>query len=226
MIRNLKVLIAAAMALAAFGAVSASGAQAAAHFHCSTKPCTATLKPDGEAGTKTAHHVFIVKKGTASGSFTCNSLSGTATLAAEEVTEATFSSLAYSTCNIAGTAVTVNMNGCTYTFTAAGGVTVGGCTSGKEIELVVGGASGCIITIGAQTLSGVSYHNIGVEASNTTEITAEVLVKSIKGKTNGKCTSVTGFDGEFTEAEYTTGNTLVTGETSAGVMKNAWWTSV
>ena len=39
MIRNLKVLVAAAMALAAFGVFSASGAQAA-EFHCSAEPCT------------------------------------------------------------------------------------------------------------------------------------------------------------------------------------------
>ena len=68
MIRNLKVLVAAAMALAAFGVFSASGAQAA-EFHCSTEPCTGTLKPDETAGTKTSHHVFIVHNSAAGSSF-------------------------------------------------------------------------------------------------------------------------------------------------------------
>jgi hypothetical protein len=68
MIRNLKILLAAAMALAALEAISASGAQAA-EFHCTVEPCRVTLKPDGTG--KTAHHVLVVRKGEASGSFTC-----------------------------------------------------------------------------------------------------------------------------------------------------------
>ena len=49
MIRNLKVLIAAAMVLGAF---SASGAQAA-EFHCGVVNCVFTTSPDGTVGTST-----------------------------------------------------------------------------------------------------------------------------------------------------------------------------
>ena len=61
MIRNLKILIAAAMALAAFGATSATSAHAADEFHCAISPCTLTLQPDGAAGSTTAHHVLVFK---------------------------------------------------------------------------------------------------------------------------------------------------------------------
>src|ERR1044071_4586469 len=84
MIRNLKVLIAAALALAAFGALGAAGAQAA-EFHCSVEPCRYTLKPDGTG--KTAHHVFRIVKGETSGAVICTTLSGEATSAKKTTTE-------------------------------------------------------------------------------------------------------------------------------------------
>ncbi len=58
MIRNLKVLFAAALAPTALGAIAAS-AQGADEFHCSVEPCRGTLKPDGTG--KTAHQVFVVE---------------------------------------------------------------------------------------------------------------------------------------------------------------------
>ncbi len=55
MIRNLKIPMLAAIAVAALSAVGASGAQAV-EFHCSVKPCTVTVKQDGTG--KTAHQAF------------------------------------------------------------------------------------------------------------------------------------------------------------------------
>jgi hypothetical protein len=49
MIRNLMVLIAAAMVVAACGAISASGVQAA-EGHCGVEPCMITVKADGTPG--------------------------------------------------------------------------------------------------------------------------------------------------------------------------------
>lgn len=217
MIRNLKVLLAAAMALTAFGIMSASGAQAA-EFHCSVEPCTATLKPDGTA--KTAHHVFVVKKGAASGSFTCNELSGEGTANTKTVTEITFKKLLYSGCSIAGSAVTVHMNGCEYKFSSHTTVTIL-CPAGKEIELTVGGPPAlCTVKIPAQgPLEGSHYANINSKA----EITAFPTVPKVTGTAGAGCKAIVGFEGHFTEAEYTTGNTIVTGETHAGVMANIWW---
>jgi len=222
MIRNLKVLIAAGMALAAFGVMGASASQAA-EFHCNTKPCTATLKPDGTG--KTAHHVFIVKKGAVSGSFTCNEISGEATLETETATTVEFNkNLKYSGCSIAGSTVEVHMNGCSYSFTSHGAVTVI-CPPGKQIELTIGIPRRCTVDIPAQgPLNGITYHNLG----ENTELTVSTLVQGISGTATDNevegCLKTVGFSGSFTEAEYTTGNTIVTGETDpGGVHKNVWW---
>ena len=133
MIRNLKILIAAAMALAAFGALSAT-AHAIDEFHCSVEPCTLTLAPDEIAGTTTAHHVFVIKGETnggvkgASVSFTCDQLRGEATVTTKTSTEVTFKNLKYTnslnqhTCKVgASETVTVDMTSCTYRFKAANG---------------------------------------------------------------------------------------------------------
>ncbi len=76
MIRNLKALLVAALALTALGAIATS-AHAADEFHCSVTPCRGTLATDG--GAKNAHHVFIVENEATSKSvsFTCESLRGT-----------------------------------------------------------------------------------------------------------------------------------------------------
>ena len=231
MTRNLKVLLAAAMALAALGAIAASSASAAL-FHCEkAEPCRATLKPDETAGTKTAHHVFIVKGKngageSVSGSFTCNQLTGEGT-AKETSSELTITGLAYDSCNIAGTPVTVDMNGCDYLFAAGppGTVTVT-CPEGKQIELTViaAGVTKCVVTVGSQgPLAGITYHDAKVGGVAKTEITVEALVKNIHGFAHKGCLAYLGFEGTFTEAEYTTGNTIVTGETTAGVHVATWY---
>src|SRR3954454_24254174 len=117
MSRNLKVLIAGAMALAALGAVSASGAQAA-EFHCSVSPCTLTPKAEGTE--KNSHHVFIVKQGAVSVSTTCKTITGDATYEGKTTSEITFTSIAYDNCTVAGEFSEVNMDGCDYLFTANG----------------------------------------------------------------------------------------------------------
>jgi hypothetical protein len=232
MIRNLKVLIAAAMALAALGAISASGAQAA-EYHCTVEPCRGTLKPDGT--TKTAHHVFIVKGKTGSGelvsgSFTCGQLTGEGLSNTKTTKEFTVTELACDECNIAGTPCTVDFNGCDYHFVAGPPSTVTiKCPAGKQIEITIksAGVLKCTIDIPAQgPLGGISYHDAG---TTKTELTVETAVKDITGINatpaagGGSCIPFFGFNGLATEGEYTTGNVIVTGETTAGMHGGAWY---
>ena len=226
MIRNLKVLVAAAMVLGAIGALSASGAQAAVEFHCAVEPCTGTLKPDEVAGTKTAHHVFIVENEatTESVSITCNTLDGEATANKKTVTELEAKNLKYTECSANGSpGVVVDMNGCNYNFTATGNVTITGCTNAaKQIEITI---PECTFDIPEQALVGaVTYHNSG--AAPNRELT--VSTKAPPNHPRIKISQATGVcpikTNQTLIGTYTTGNTLVTGETHpGGVMAETWW---
>ena len=239
MIRNLKVLLGAAMVLAAFGAFSASGAQAhtPAEVHCHVEPCAYTLEADGTEAT--AHHVFVVKNSIGeSVSFTCTKLEGFGTSNKKTATEVEFTNLVYTHCTAAGGAVAVRMNNCKYNFTAAGEVTVTGCTAGKKIEVEIV-STGCIITVKEQALSGIKYHNIGTTATppaaSNTHITAEAKVPIPTPEVDGttaQClidVSKTPFS-----SEYTTGNTTITGfndpagtpaDQHGGTRADIWWTA-
>jgi hypothetical protein len=223
MIRNLKVLVAAAMALGALGAVGASGAHAAVEFHCSVEPCTGTLKPDEVANTKTSHHVFIIENAALSESvsFTCGALDGEVTVNTKTVASAEAKNLSYTECLVNGSGkMTVDMNGCKYNFTAAGTVTITGCTNAaKQIEITI---ASCSFDIPEQgPLSTISYHNVGISPNR--EVTVSANVHKIKVVATG--TKATCFINpeQTLEGTYTTGNTIVTGETEAGVMADAWW---
>jgi hypothetical protein len=93
------------------------------------------------------------------------------------------------------------------------------CPAGKAIEIKVP-ATGCTFTIGAQTLGGINYANLG-EAPNRT-VTVSTNVTGIAGTANDSCTTLSINPGAIT-GDYTTGNTIVTGETSGGVMADAWY---
>ncbi len=225
MIRNLKVLLAAAFALTALGAIAAS-AHAADEFHCSVEPCRGTLKPDGTG--KTAHHVFVIENttGTESVSFTCESLSGEAEIPNKKVTEVTASNLKYNNCTANGVAgITVDMNSCTYKFKAAGGTTDEAkvkyeCPEGKKIEDTY---NGCVIDItGGFESTGVGYTTIGAVPNRELTVTVksvDIPASNIK-VTGTKAQCLINPEQSFT-GTYTTGNTLVTGETPAGVMAEA-----
>jgi hypothetical protein len=221
MTRNLKVLMVAAFALAAFGVLSGSAAQAA-EFHCKAKPCITTLKPDGAVGSKTAHHVFIINgENTAhekvSISSTCNLIEGESTSETETTNSQTFRNIEYTTCTFIGQAASVKMNGCTYTFSAAGQVTIT-CPEGKKIEIII---PGCTATIGSQgPLNGISYHTIG--EGEAREITASALVTGIAATLDGGHINCGGVN-TVTSAEYTTGNTIITGQTDPGLVHVATW---
>ncbi len=217
MIRNLKVPMLAAMAVAALSAVGASSAQAV-EFHCSVKPCTVTVKQDGTG--KTAHQVFESNLPKQILPITCKAVQAEAT--AEKQTEAslTFQNVVYTECEFLGVAATVEMSECDYLFSAAGEVQIK-CPEGKQIAFE---AAGCVVHVPAQgPLKGITYHNIPEETSQN-EVTVSTAVKGIQSQATGAgCPEV----GESKGGEYTTGNTIATGETDPPSSEvehaNAWW---
>jgi hypothetical protein len=225
MIRNLKVLFAAAMVLGALGAVGASGAQAA-EFHCASAPCKLGLQPDRVVGSKTAHHVFIVTNSIGeSVSFTCDEIVGSATSESKTFTTATVTGLAYNGCRLATDAtktVKVTTNGCDYTITSHGKVGVT-CPEGKSIEVEIV-ALGCIMKIGTfPDLSGIGFHVLN--STPNREVTVEALVKEIPVTTTGtKAQCLIDTTKTPLKGDYTTGNTIATAETDpGGTMIDGWW---
>jgi len=236
MIRNLKVLLAAAIALTAFGALNATGAQAAEEFHCALTQCRLTLNPDGEVGSATAHQVFVVtdEKG-ATLSLTCKQLTGDARVesATKAVPEVTVTGLAYDGCNVVGEPFAVRMNECDYDFKAINGGTVNGaevhirCPGSKHIELEITSTK-CLLEVTPQTLVGIHYHNIPVGEKK--EVTVETSVPNVSVEwifgTKANCLGLEVGAGKKLTAKFSTGNTIVTGEEdveSGGTMVNVWW---
>ena len=236
MIRNLKVLLGTAMALAALGAFGGSAAQAHTpkQFHCHVEPCEATLEPAATLGEVAAHHVVVVKNGNGETlTVTCDALTGEATSIKTPV-EVEFKNIAYDGCKLGteptGT-TTVKMNGCKYNFAAAGTATITGCEAGKKIEIVPNKPAGCVITVGEQgPLGTISYHNEGTTGLTpaTTVIIGEPKVSGIAATLDGACpipnvAPITG--------EYTTGKTLVRGYKDGSDHANTanrvdvWWTA-
>jgi hypothetical protein len=232
MTRNLKILGAAALALAAFGAFGAPGAQATDELHCSINPCKFAAKQDG-TGT-TAHQVFIVENAakTEQVSFTCHQVSAEADGAVSATNELTATNIQYSTCTVNGSpGVVVDMNGCDYRFTRgavgndAAGTSDGAevhveCPTGKQIQVTIP-EIGCTFEIGPQTLSGIGYQSIGTTPNR--EITATAKnVGNIAVTRNAGCAAL--IKAEALTGTYTTGNVVATGQTPpAGTMVDAWF---
>ena len=255
MIRNLKALLAAALALTAFGALAAS-AQAADEFHCSVEPCRLTLKTDGTAAT--AHQVIIFENltTTESASFTCESLRGEAEVATRTSTEIRLAwpytvskpnndREALDNCKINGSAGVIwHMRSCEYRFTAGATGNAGAgrtdeaevhviCeTAGDKIEYTIPNST-CVFTIGPQTLGGggtgvngfpkggIGYHTSGVAPNR--EITVTMNLHEIVVTKDGDCSAFFPGNPATLIGTYTTGNFLLTGETTAGVMGEAWF---
>jgi hypothetical protein len=232
MIRNLKILIAAAMALAAIGAISASGAQAA-EGHCSVEPCKVTIKPDGTPGPtgKTAHHVFVVKSG-GEVSVTCQQLSGEGTSPTGKTFKTIqFGNLKYQVCNCAGGECDIEMNGCEYHFETPGVAPHDAkvklvCPAGKSIVIKTTPTE-CLITVGSQgpLTGGIKFHDAETGGVKKDLITAESTVSEINTTIHNSAACIalglTPGTGKF--GTYTTGNVELTGETNAGVHANLWW---
>ena len=201
MIRNLKALLVAAMAVLALGAVWASAAPAA--FTAPGGVGTTTLESDidGAANSKAAHHVFDVPE---NGPITCNTgeFHSSITGSSANVINVT-PTFPNGQCTFLGQPATVNMNGCTFTFQRTPGrsVTVD-CPAGKEITFE---AAGCTVHVPAQgPLAGINYANI-----SATQVTVSAVVTEITANATGAgCVHPT----QFHNATYTTGNTIITGK--------------
>ena len=225
MIRNLKTLMIAAMAVMVFGVVAASSAHAAEEkYHCSVAPCIVTTRPDG-TGT-TAHHVFIIKNSLGeSASFTCKVLDAEGTSATVTFTELTLKNIIWTECNGNGQPVVVRTNGCHLKLTSTGAASPFGgiahleCSSPKHIEIEVTGL-GCRFEVTPQTVAGFNYTNINSKSETT--VTAKIPGVVVEGPfPAGACLIKN--SPPFT-SEYTTGNTVVTGEVDPGeTMVRAWF---
>jgi hypothetical protein len=199
--RILKALLLASMVVAAMSAFSIASAQAFTKF---TNPnggnTTIVSTPDGTG--KTAHHVTV----TPAGSITCSTVDfhGTTSVVESEVTTLT---PICTNATFAGIGTTIAQHECDYSFHINGSVDIK-CPVGHDITWE---AAGCKITIlpqdglsGPSGVAGVVYHNI----TSSTEITFSMSLVSIHGEASG-CASG---NGTFTNGEYTTGNTILTGE--------------
>jgi hypothetical protein len=193
MIRNLKALGLALIALGAFGAIMASGASAAGErFHCEVEPCTITA-------TSEANHVFSA--GETAVVCTHAEFKGTATVLTEASQEV---HPTYSGCTFLGESAKVETNNCNYKF---GSETVNGhlpvnivCTGTSKIKVVT---SACTLSFGSQTTTGgVTVTNSGSGSSRTS------TVSSTTGATFSKsgflCFAVPGTTGTYTGPTTTT----------------------
>jgi len=220
MLHRLKIKTLMLLAIALLVSLGAANAQGAELFHCSVEPCRVTLKPDGAVNTKSSHHVLIIKKGAFSSSVTCGEFSGEGTVSKKDDTEITIFPV-YKNCNLAGTPATVENGGCHFLVTSHffSGFAIH-VTGGPECAFIIKTAE-CVISIPrGQSFTGLTYTNINAK----TEVTTAASVKNIKGTAGAGCAPVLGFTGSFTEGEYTTGNTIATGETDpGGSMASVWW---
>jgi hypothetical protein len=219
MIRNLKSLLL-ALAVAALGALAASAASAA-EFTAegqAGKETTLTVLPDGTG--KTAHHVFDIRKGPNEGvlSITCNESTGNATASGSSFAQATITphwgktvaGVFKTECNFAGQEVEINTGACDFLYTADGTIhiqtdtnLVGECRHGKQPISFSNTTLNCHVEWGEQTITGVKYHNIagGLVTVEGNELAVEY-----------NATGVGCPYGTLNNGQFTTGNTILTGE--------------
>ncbi len=224
MIRNLKALLLAALAVTALAAVAASGASAA-EFTAegqAGKETTLTVFKDGTG--KTAHQVFDIRKADESGvlSITCNEAAGDATASGATQTDVTFKTLAFQgNCSFAGQTVTVQNTGCDFTFTSGSPQlhivddAPNECAIGKQPIHFTNTTLNCKVEVGAQTVSGIKYHNVA-DGTMTVEATELAVAYTASG---AGCPY-----GTTTNGLYTTGNAIVKGtdKTSGAAVTVKW----
>ena len=238
MIRNLKVLLLAALSVCALSAVAASSAQAAAAFTApgagAAEVTTLKLLPDG-AG-KVAHQVFIIKNAAESSSvsITCNEIGGTpdgitgSSTTAILLTTPTFGAAGVGSCkDSTGQTAIVTNTGCDFEFTAQGvnttpalvhikseknAVAPNLCKHGeKPIDIVT---PTCKVEVGEQTIEGIKYKNLADGTVTVEGVGLKGLTYNAKG---ASCEFGTTHNGE-----YATGAAIVTGE-RGGAMKEVKW---
>jgi hypothetical protein len=206
MIRNLKALGLALMAIFALTAVASSAAQAI-EFHSEIENTTVTAST--EAG---SNSVFDA----AGASISCASATFTGSQAAKTSPTLTVTP-AYSNCTFLGVVgVPVNMNGCQYTFNANGEVAI----TGASCTAITFEAATCKVEVGKtnnQNLKEVTYTNLN--SGTTREVTVTPHVIGITYTSSGLgCPKA----GTFSDGNYTSGNAVAKGENSKGVQVGVW----
>ena len=203
MIRNLKTLGLAVMAMFALTAVAASAAQAI-EFHSEIENTTVTAST--EAG---SNSVFDA----AGASISCASATFTGTQATKTSPTVTVTP-AYSNCTFLGVLnVPVKTNGCQYTFHANGEADV----TGASCTAITFEATGCKVEVKKQTgLKEVTFTNIGAGATREVTVTPHVI--GITYTSSGLCPK----NGTFADGNYTSGKAVTKGESSKGVQVGVW----
>jgi hypothetical protein len=213
MIRNLKALGVALVAMAALGAVIASGASA--QFTAAEYPASLTGNQIGGG------HSFE----TAAGTLTCTTAHFTGTLSGKspEVTiEPEYTGCAVTSGPLTGAPVTVTMNGCDYLFTQSGTVTSDTaedivhliCPGSNKIQIHVytnatkhaEGVSLCSYTVGPQTIGNIHYEN-----HTPNVITVEARASNVAITRDGSILC-----GAASQTAVYRGNTEVTAKNGAG----------
>lgn len=218
MLRNLKALALAVVVLTAVGGGTAATAQAFPLFHSELTETTVTSTADGTG--KQAHHVMQI----AGGELTCSGASFHGLQTAKTVSELTLSPT-YTGCNYLGVLTTVVMGGCNFVLSANGEFAIAskaGKNCGTEpITWEVGTLElNCKIEIFPQSgRKGLTFKNI--KPGTVEEITMEMKITKIAYNAIGNgCVKA----GEFTDGEYETGNTILTGaKPGGGAMTNYKW---
>jgi hypothetical protein len=211
MIRNLKALGLALVAVFAMSAVAASAA-GAAEFHSAS--AGTALK-----GTQVGNHVFTVGSGFGSIKCTTANFTGTATNKTEKDQTITPE---YKGCTDSfGRTADVNVGTAKYTFTPAAPTTpaVVHVTGTITIQITPGGGLGeCNVTIGAQEDNGIEYHNKeegGVKYVEVTTNTTNVVSTTSGGLFNCGVSNGTHTGGSYTGVSVTRG-------TVSGVPTSIW----
>ena len=209
MIRKLKFLGLALVAVFAMSAVGASAASAAVEFHSENAPITLTGNQEGTS------NGFDVQFGEVKCT-TAKYHSKTATIKDETTIEVTPT---FEGCTFAGVASPIDMNNCTFLLhinNESKGTADVKCAIGSEITVT--GGTKCTVHVPAQTGVGpITYKNSGAAEGSTREVTlnlgeiANITYNQTAGTAAvGKCSSMEKSDGKYT------GTAEVTGETEDG----------
>ena len=200
MLRHFRLLLLAALTM---GLIASVSAHAAVFTNVNGGNTIITGSSDGTGAT--GHHVMNFP---GIGVLTCNSINLQGTASNKEFAEMTMT-VGYAGCTFLGKLATVNMQGCDYLFRANGGFKIASAVekncATEPMEIT---GTGCTITLGEQEFaSGLTYHPHAAE-----EATMEMKLTKISGKASAGCP----VPGNFANGEYTTGNTIFTGESDDG----------
>lgn len=182
----------------------------------------------GQTQGQTSHEVFDIRKSDGTGvlSITCNEAFATNASASGESISAISTTLDFRSavgnpnCTFAGQTVTVNSGACGFVFSAAGHVTIqndgGTCAAGSSPIMFENTLLGCKVEVGAQTISGVKYHNITIGGAGAVTLETNNLAIAYNAIGVG-CPY-----GTTTNGLYTTGNAILRGEREGGIKALSW----